>query len=109
MTVDDPGFDDREREIGGGEPGLHSLTPGDDRRRVERGLLGEVVGRAVDPQAAGVDVGLAGAAERRDDGFGDRSVELRRGAVTRCGGARVADHLDYAISVGLVQVELDRA
>ena len=33
-----------------------------------------------------MDVGLAGAAERRDDGFGDRSVELRRGAVTRCGG-----------------------
>jgi hypothetical protein len=45
---------------------------------VERGLLGEVVGRAVDPQAAGVDVGLAGAAERGDDGIGDGAVELRR-------------------------------
>ena len=64
----------------------------------------------MDPQAAGVDVGLAGAAERRDDGFGDRSVELRRGAVTRCGGVDRGIHSleERSEPVGVGDVADDR-
>ena len=70
---------------------LDRFLPRDKRRRVPWGLLGDGGVGAVDPLAADVEVGLAGAGEGFDRRIDDCGVQVRAGLVARdwrCGSPR---------------------
>ena len=64
------------------------FLPRHQRRRVERGFLGDIDVVAVDPQAADLDKGLAAGAERLDGGVDHGGVEVGAGGVAGAGRVR---------------------
>ena len=95
VAVRDAGHDhDSAHAVRVEDPTLDRLLPRDQRRCVHRGLLGDGGVGTVDPLAADVEVGLAGAAEGLDRRIDHCGVQVRAGLVA--GAGRVDGPVHFA-------------
>jgi hypothetical protein len=111
VTVGNAGDDHGSPDACRGEhPALDRLLPRHQRRRVDGRRLGDGRVGPVDPQAADLEVGLAGARERVDHRIDHGRVQVRAGGVA--GTGRVDGPVRLAEQPGdrrpVVEVDHDR-